>query len=132
MVTHSEYPGAAGLVGCSGKVGRRLLGDKCGKVTRRMNESENLHGAISHPVDQSISPDEKFANGNFVDFWYDAAPIRQMRERTSSVASLSNQTCGVSRRILSDVVGSGLKIQPGRIGPDYSPSHFAIRRSTSS
>jgi len=96
-----------------------------------MNETENTYLSASYVVKQSVIPDIQLANGRVGKLRYDCAALWKPFQGTRRLANFSDKCGRLVARVPGNVIGHGLQIRPGRIGPAYGFSHLDIRRSAS-
>src|SRR3989442_11280410 len=97
-----------------------------------MDKGQHLYFVFEDAVKQAVARDEEFANARIADFGNDASAVSKLSKRSCRVSRFANECRSVPWRVLRDVCSGRFEISPAWRGPDYSPSHFAIRRSTSS
>lgn len=96
-----------------------------------MNKSEYRNVVRTDPVDQSVRFDQQLTYSLVAELGNDLPSFGELGKRGGSSLHLLHEGGCVGDRISGDVICGGFQVVPGRIRPDYLPSHRAIRRSAS-
>ena len=97
-----------------------------------MHDGGNLDRRFRQTVHQAVSADEEFTYRRVVEFRDYATAFSERLKRSGRVTDFADKGRRIVARVNGDVVRNLFKVVPGGLGPDYSSSQRAIRRSTSS
>jgi len=97
-----------------------------------MNNGDNRHYALFHPINDSVAEGKYFPKGWIPFLGDDTARQRMLIQVPSRRHHLGYDGAGVERGVLLNIFGNGLNVGQGLGRPNYSMSHFFRRASASS
>lgn len=97
-----------------------------------MNKTQYYNARFLNRIYETIFLHKELANVWIGKFRNNAASFRELIQRSARSKNFLHKGCGIKFRISRNILGKGIKVVCGFIRPDYFPSHFAIRFSTSS
>lgn len=110
----------------------RLVFQESGQIPGAVDEGSNLDLAVLDAVDQAVALDEELSDPRRRDFGDDAASFGEIAQRARRCTHILDEGRSVYAGSFSEVPGGLIQIVEREIGPPYTSSHFAIRRSATS
>src|SRR6266567_3522300 len=104
---------------------------QCPQIPHTMNQVQDVSDLAFDPINHAEIPNQEFADSSVVEFRDHAATLGEVLQGARGIPNLAHKRRRVPGRFPGNVVSSRFDVLPRRLRPNYTPSHFAILRSTS-